>query len=193
MTPKEMEELRNYIDKNLTRGFIQPSRLHMAAPVLFREKRDSGLCLSVNFRGLNAVCVEHLYPLPLMKDLLATLANSQIFTKLDLHEAYYRVHIQPADEWKTTFNCPLGSYQFRVMPFGLQGPPAVFMQRINEALHEHLYQGVLVYLDDILIYTKTMEEHINLVHQALMKLLTAKLYVKISKCEFHRTELDYLG
>lgn len=135
----------------------------MAAQVLFRKKKDGSLHLFVDLRGLNTVCVEHLYPLPLMKDLLATLATGQVFTKLDLWEAYYRVHIQPGDEWKTTFNCPLGSNQFQVMPFGLQGAPAMFMQLINELLHEHLYQGVLVYLDDILIYTKMMEEHTQLV------------------------------
>lgn len=135
----------------------------MAAPVLFREKKDEGLHLCVDFRGLNAVCVEHLYPLPLIKDLLAKLATGRVFIKLDLREAYYRIHIKPGDKWKTTFNCPMGSYKFNVMPFGLQGAPAVFMQVINEVLHDHLYHGVLVYLDDILIYTKMMEEHVHLV------------------------------
>ncbi|XP_060542340.1 uncharacterized protein LOC132710346 isoform X1 [Pantherophis guttatus] len=142
MTQPELAELRRYIDKNLARGFITPSRSRMAAPVLFREKKDGGLRLCVDFRGLNGVCVEHLYPLPLMKDLLSTLSTGRIFTKLDLREPYYRVCIKPGDEWKTTFHCPLGSYQFRVMPFGLQGAPAVFMQLINEVLHDHLYRGV---------------------------------------------------
>lgn len=91
------------------------------------------------------------------------------------------------------FNCPLGSYQFQVMLFRLQGVPAVFIQLINNVLHEHLYQGVLVYLDDILIYPTTMEEHTWLVQQVLRKLLVAKLYVKLSKCEFHQAHLDYLG
>lgn len=193
MTPAEMQEMRKYIDKNLARGFIKPSRSRIAAPVLFREKKDGSLRLCVDFRGLNGVCVEHLYPLPLMKDMLATLAKGKYFTRLDLREAYYRVRIRQGDEWKTTFNCPLGSYQFQVMPFGLQGAPAVFMQLINEVLHEHLYRGVLVYLDDILIYTATMEEHVRLVRQVLKKLLEAKLYVKLSKCDFHQTTLDYLG
>lgn len=193
MTQKELDELPRYIDKNLARGFIQPSRSHMAAPVLFREKKDGGLHLCVDFRGLNAVCVQHLYPLPLIKDLLATLSTGWIFTKLDLREAYCSVRIWPGDKWKTTFNCPLGSYKFRVMPFGLQGAPAVFMQVINEVLQEHLYWGVLVYLDDILIYTNTMEEHTHLVRQVLKKLLKAKLFVKLLKCEFHHTKLDYLG
>ncbi|KAK9395714.1 hypothetical protein NXF25_019075 [Crotalus adamanteus] len=193
MTPRELEELHQYIDKNLARGFIQPARSRIAVPVLFQEKKDGGLRLCVDFRGLNAVCVEHIYPLPLMKDLLAHLARGRVFTKLDLREAYYRVRIKSGDEWKTAVNCPLGSYQFRVMSFGLQEPPAVFMQLINGVLHEHLYHGVLIYLDDILIYMKNMEEHVSLVREVLQKLLDAQLYVKLSKCKFHRSCIDYLG
>lgn len=93
MTPRELIEMREYIDKNLAWSFIQPSRSRMAAPVLFREKKDGGLRLCIDFHDLNAVCVEHLYPLPLLKDLLSTLATGKIFTKLDLREAYYRVCI----------------------------------------------------------------------------------------------------
>lgn len=90
-----------------------------------------------------------MYPLPLMKNMLAHLAKSRIFTKLGLREAYYRVRVKQEDEWKTAFNCNLGSYQFQLMPFELQGAPMVFMQLINNILHEHLYSGVLVYLNDI--------------------------------------------
>ncbi|KAK9400665.1 hypothetical protein NXF25_011379 [Crotalus adamanteus] len=193
MTFTELKEMREYINKNLARGFIEPARSKIAAPVIFHEKKDGGLRLCVDFRGLNAVCIEPIYPLPLMKDLLAHLATGKIFTKLDLREAYYRIRIREGDEWKTTFNCPLGSYQFKVMPFGLQGAPAVFMQLINEVLHDHLYRGVLVYLDDILIYSSTMEDHIQLVRTVLKKLLDSKLYCKVSKCEFHKDRIDYLG
>ncbi|XP_013920161.1 PREDICTED: RNA-directed DNA polymerase homolog [Thamnophis sirtalis] len=107
--------------------------------------------------------VDNTYPLLLMKDMLNHLSKGKVFTKLDLREAYYCNQIREGDEWKTAFNCPLGSFQFKVMSFGLQGPPAVFMQLINEVLHEHLYQGVLVYLDAILIFSKTLEEHVKLV------------------------------
>ncbi|KAK9406808.1 hypothetical protein NXF25_005582 [Crotalus adamanteus] len=193
MTSSELQEMRKYIDENLARGFIEPARSRIAAPVLFQGKKDGGLRLCVDFRGLNAVCIEQTYPLPLMKDLLAHLVAGKIFTKLDPCEAYYRVRIKKRDEWKTAFNCPLGSYQFKVMPFGLQGAPAVFMQLINEVLHEHLYRGVLVYLDDILIYSQTLEEHVKLVRTVLKKLLDAQLYCKLSKCEFHKERIEYLG
>ncbi|XP_013918991.1 PREDICTED: symplekin [Thamnophis sirtalis] len=128
-----------------------------------------------------------------MKDMLNHFAKGKIFTKLDLREAYYRIRIRKGDEWKTTFNTPLGSFQYKVMPFGLQGAPTVFMQYINEVLHNHLYCGVLIYLDDILIFSETLEEHVKLVQKVLKKVLAAKLYAKLSKCEFHKTSLDYLG
>ncbi|KAK9395445.1 retrotransposon-derived protein PEG10 [Crotalus adamanteus] len=193
MSPLEMEEMQRYVNKNLARGFIERAKSSVGAPVLFKEKKDGSLRLCVDYKGLNAVSVENKYPLPLLKDLLTHLAKGSVFTKLDLREAYYRVRIKEGDEWKTAFNCPMGSYQFKVMPFGLQGAPAVFMQLINEVLHDHLYKGVLVYLDDILIYSTNMNDHIKLVREVLKKLLNAKLYVKLSKCEFHRTQLDYLG
>lgn len=145
MTPAELKEMRTFIEKNLKWGFIQPARSQVAAPILFKEKKDGGLHMCVDFRGINAVCIKHLYPLPLMKDMLARLAEGRMFSRLDLWEAYCRVWIRAGDEWKTAFNCPLESCQFRVMPFGLQGAPAVFMQLINEVVHEHLYDGVLVY------------------------------------------------
>lgn len=147
----------------------------------------------MDYRGLNVVCVENVYPLPLMKGMLAHLAKGRFFTKLDLREVYYRIRNKEGDEWKITFNCPLGCFQFRVLPFGLQRAPAVFMQLINKVLHEYLYKGVLTYLDDILIYTETKEEHVKLVRVVLKKLHTAKLYDKLSKCKFHQDKINYLG
>lgn len=133
--------------------------------------------------------MENTYPLPLMKDMLSHLVKG----KLDVRKTYYQIQIQEKDEWKIALNCPLGSFQFKVMLFGLQGAPAVLMQLINEVLHEHLYKGVLVYLDSILIFSEMLEKHIKLVQQVLKKSFTAKLYVKLCKCEFHKTSLDHLG
>lgn len=105
--------------------------------MLFKEK-DESMRLCMDFCGINAVCLENTYLLPLTKDMLAHPAKGKVYTKLDLREAYYRVCIKEGDEWKTAFNCLLGSFQFKVMPFGLQRDPAVFMQLINKVLHEHL-------------------------------------------------------
>lgn len=135
----------------------------MAATVLFCEKEDGTLCLCIDYRGLNAVCIENVYPLPLMKDMLVYGAKGKIITKIDLQEAYYWVSNKEGDEWKTVFNCFLGCFQFQLLPFGLQGAPAVFMPLFNEVLPHYLYKEVLVYLDDTLIYRETMENHVKLV------------------------------
>lgn len=128
-----------------------------------------------------------------MKDMLAHLAKGKTFTKLDLREAYYHIRIKEGDEWKMEFNCPLGCFQFRVITSDLQGGPAVIMQLINKVLHEHLYKGLLMYLYDILIYTKTRSEHVKLGRAVLKKLRAAELYAMLSKCEFHQDKIEYLG
>ncbi|XP_013929082.1 PREDICTED: RNA-directed DNA polymerase homolog [Thamnophis sirtalis] len=103
--------------------------------------------------------MENTYPLPLMKDMLNHLSKGKMFTKLDLREAYYHIKIKEEDKWKTAFNCPPSSFQFKVMPFSLQVAAAVFMQLINELLHEPLYKEILIYLGDTLICSETLEEH----------------------------------
>ncbi|XP_015278104.1 PREDICTED: RNA-directed DNA polymerase homolog [Gekko japonicus] len=180
-------------DKNLARGFIRPASSPFAAPVLFRKKKDGGLRLCMDYRGLNAVSATNAYPMPLIKDLLAKAARGKIFSKLDLRDAYFRVHIKEGDEVKTAFNTPLGQFEYLVMPFGLQGAPGVFMNLINEVLHKHLFKGVLVYLDDILIYSPDLTSHAKLVREVLSTLHKHKLFAKLSKCEFHKTHIDFLG
>lgn len=123
MTPWEYEKLRAFAGKNLARGLIQPAKSQMAAPVLLQEKKDCSLRLCIDYRGLNVICLENVYTLLLMKDILGHLAKGP----LELREAYYRVPIKKGDEWKMAFNCLLGCFQFQVHPFGLQGLPAVFM------------------------------------------------------------------
>uniref|UniRef100_A0A803TR04 Gypsy retrotransposon integrase-like protein 1 n=1 Tax=Anolis carolinensis TaxID=28377 RepID=A0A803TR04_ANOCA len=192
MSEPEKRALREFIDKNIERGFIKPSQSPMAAPVFFRPKAD-GLRLVVDYRGLNAISTTNQYPLPLMSEMLAQLGEARIFTKLDLREAFYRIRIKDEDCWKTAFNCHLGQYHFKVLPFGLCGGPKVFMQFINETFRDMLYKGVIIYLDDILLYSKSLAEHIRLTREVLRRLKENQLYAKLSKCEFHKTELDYLG
>lgn len=133
--------------------------------------------------------VGNVCPLPLMKDMLAHLSKGKIFSNLDMREAYYKVRIREGDEWKMAFKTPLVCFQFNVLPFRLKGTPAVFMELINE----HLYKGFLVYLDNILIYTETKVEYIKLVHVILNELHTTMFYTKLSKSEFHKEKIDYLG
>lgn len=112
MTHREMEDLQTLIDKNLARGFIESAKTRMAAPVFFTERKDGSLRMCVDYHRLNAICMENVYPLPLMKDMLGHLVKGTNFTKLDLREEHYRMRIKKGNEWKMTFNCPLGCYQF---------------------------------------------------------------------------------
>ena len=107
---KEKESLREFLDKNLERGFIEPANSPVGAPVLFHTKKNGSLCLCTDYRGHNAIGITNKYPLPLMKDMLALLSKGKVFTKLDLREAYFRVRIREGDEWKTAFNCTFGSF-----------------------------------------------------------------------------------
>ena len=143
----------------------------MAAPVLFVKKKDGTLRLCTDYRGLNAVSTSNVYPLPLIKDLLAQVGKGKIFTKLDIREAYYRVCIKQGHEHLTAFNTVLEQFEYLVMPFGLTGAGRVFMSVINEVLHDLLYKGVVVYLDDILLYSENKTEHVKLVREVLKRLL----------------------
>ncbi|XP_015282283.1 PREDICTED: RNA-directed DNA polymerase homolog, partial [Gekko japonicus] len=147
----------------------------------------------MDYRGLNAVSATNAYQMPLIKDLLAEAAKGKFFSKLDLRDAYFCVCIKEGDKPKTTFNTPLGQFEYLVMPFGLQGAPGVFMNFINEVLHKHLFNGVLVYLDDILLYSPNLPSHVKLVREVLNTLHKHKLFAKLSKCEFHKTHIDFLG
>ncbi|XP_048338343.1 uncharacterized protein LOC125424948 [Sphaerodactylus townsendi] len=194
MSPVEERELRAFLDKNLKRGFIRrATKSTHAAPVLFVKKKDGTLRLCTDYRGLNAVSMSNKYPLPLIKDLLDALGKGHIFTKLDLREAYYRVRIAEGYEHLTAFNTKFGQYEYLVMPFGLSGAPGAFMSLINEVLQDFLYKGVVVYLDDVLIYSQNLEEHEQLVRSVLQRLLDHSLYAKLSKCCFHQSSIDYLG
>ncbi|XP_015280987.1 PREDICTED: RNA-directed DNA polymerase homolog [Gekko japonicus] len=147
----------------------------------------------MDYRGLNAISVTSTYPLPLIKDLLAEAVKGKVFSKLDLRDAYFQVHIRKGDEYKTAFNTPLGQFEYRVMLFGPPGAPGVFMNLINEVLHKHLFRGALVYLHDALLYSPDEQSHIKLVREVLQILYKHKLFAKLSKYEFHKEEIDFLG
>ncbi|XP_015284069.1 PREDICTED: RNA-directed DNA polymerase homolog, partial [Gekko japonicus] len=147
----------------------------------------------MDYWGLNSVSTTNAYPLPLIKDLLMEVAKEKFFTKLDLWDAYFQVCIREGDEYKTAFNTPLGQFKYLVMPFGLQGAPGVFMNLINEVLHQHLFNGALVYLDNILLHSQDMDSHVTLVREVLETLYEHKLFAKLSKCEFQKEEADFLG
>lgn len=189
----ERAAMEEYIRDSLAAGLIRPSSSPVAAGFFFVDKKDGSLRPCIDFRGLNDVTIKNKYPLPLISSAVESLQGATVFTKLDLRNAYHLVRIRQGDEWKTAFNTPLGHFEYLVMPFGLTNAPAVFQALINDVLRDFLDRFVFVYLDDILIFSKTLAEHHSHVRAVLQRLLENRLYAKAEKCEFHLTSVSFLG
>ncbi|XP_063800280.1 uncharacterized protein LOC134968698, partial [Pseudophryne corroboree] len=185
--------LINYIKSNMLKGFIRPSSSPAGAGFFFVKKKDGGLRPCIDYRGLNDITIKNKYPLPLITELFDKVRGARIFSKLDLRGAYNLIRIQEGDEWKTAFNTRDGHYEYLVMPFGLSNAPAVFQGFVNEIFRDMLYQSVVVYLDDILIFSKNLVEHRTQVKEVLHRLRENHLYAKLSKCTFEVTSIPFLG
>ncbi|XP_078798004.1 uncharacterized protein LOC101158741 isoform X1 [Oryzias latipes] len=182
-----------YITDSLRAGLIRPSSSPVGAGFFFVGKKDGTLRPCIDFRGLNAITIKDRYPLPLMNSAFESLQMARVFTKLDLRNAYHLVRIRKGDEWKTAFTTPLGHYEYLVMPFGLSNAPAVFQRLINDVLRDYIHHFVFVYLDDILVFSRNLNEHRRHVRLVLQRLLENKLFVKAEKCEFHSPSVSFLG
>ena len=193
MTREENEELRRKLNTQLSKGFIRSSRSEAASPVLFIKKPGGGLRFYVDYRGLNEITIKNRYPLPLITETLARLSSARIYTKLDIISAFNRLRIKDGDEWKTAFRTRFGLFEYLVMPFGLCNGPASFQHYINDTLRDYLDVFYTAYLDDILIYSLNEAEHEIHIKRILTRLQDAGLQVDITKCEFHVTEVAYLG
>ena len=193
MAPPELEELRRQLKELLDAGFIQPSKAPYGAPVLFQKKHDGSLRMCIDYRALNKVTVKNKYPIPLIADLFDQLGRARYFTKLDLRSGYYQVRIAEGDEPKTTCVTRYGSYEFLVMPFGLTNAPATFCTLMNKIFHPYLDKFVVVYLDDIVIYSNTLKEHVEHLRKVFKILRQNELYVKKEKCSFAKEEVSFLG
>lgn len=192
------DELKLRIDEAVEAGHIRPSASPWASPVLFAKKKDSGpgtagLRLCIDYRGLNAVTERDQYPLPHPDDLFRRLKGANIFSKIDLRSGYYQVRVKEEDIPKTAFTTRYGLYEFMVMPFGLTNAPATFMRMMNDVLSSYTDIFCVVYLDDILIFSENEEDHDKHIRLILDRLRHHNLYAKLSKCQFFRTELEFLG
>lgn len=193
LSQTELDVLHDYIKENLDKGFIRRSESPAGAPILFVKKKDGSLRLCVDYRGLNKVTVPNRCPLPLITETFDRLGKAKRFTQLDMRGAYNLLRITEGDEWKTAFRCRYGHFEYQVMPFGLMNAPASFQAFVNDVLREYLDDFVVVYLDDILIYSEDPEEHDRHVRKVLDKLREAKLSLKLEKCRFDQTEVNFLG
>jgi len=189
----KQKALKEFIDDNLTNGFICSTSSPHGAPVLFVKKKDGSLRLCIDFRGLNKIMKKDRYPLPLISDLLDSPRKARIYTKIDLRHAYHLIRIAEGDEWKTTFCTRYGAFKWSVMPFGLTNAPAAFQHFMNDVFSDLLDVCVVVYLDDILIYSDDITQHRSHVKEVLKRLRKAGLYIKAEKSEFYSDSVKYLG
>ncbi|WVZ48709.1 hypothetical protein U9M48_000128 [Paspalum notatum var. saurae] len=194
MAPDELKELKVQLQEQLDKGFIRPSSSPWGCPALFVEKKDQGgkrLC--VDYRPLNAVTIKNKYPLPHIDILFDQLAGAKVFSKIDLRSGYYQIKIRGEDIPKTAFSTRYGLYEYLVMSFGLTNALAFFMYMMNSVFMNELDKFIVVFIDDILIYSKSEEEHKEHLRIVLNRLREHKLYAKFSKCAFWLKEVSFLG
>ena len=167
MAPSELEKLRRQLKDLLDACYIRSSKAPFGAPVLFQKKKDGSLRICIDYRALNKIMIKNKYLIPLIADLFDQLGKARYFTKLDLCSGYYQVRITKGDEPKTACTTRYGYFEFLVMPFGLTNAPATFCTLINKVLQPFLSRSLVVYLDDIVVYSTTLKEHAQHLRQVL--------------------------
>ncbi|GJV61045.1 reverse transcriptase domain-containing protein [Tanacetum coccineum] len=193
LAPSEMKELSKQLQELLEKGFIRPSSSPWGAPVLFVKKKDGSFRICIDYRELNKLTIKNRYPLPRIDDLFDQLQGSSVYSKIDLRSGYHQLRIREEDIPITAFRTRYGHYEFQVMPFGLTNAPAVFMDLMNRVCKPYLDKFVIVFIDDILIYSKNKEEHGEHLKTILNLLRSEKLYAKFSKCDFWLDSVQFLG
>ncbi|GJV79283.1 putative reverse transcriptase domain-containing protein [Tanacetum coccineum] len=193
LAPSEMQELSNQLQELADQGFIPPSTSPWGAPVLFVKKKDGSFRMCIDYRELNKLTIKNRYPLPRIDDLFDQLQGSSVYLKIDLRSGYHQLRVRDKDIPKTVFKTRYGHYEFQVMPFGLTNARTVFMDLMNRVCKPYLDKYVIVFIDDILIYSRNEEEHANHLRIILELLRKDKLYAKFSKCDFWIHIVQFLG
>src|SRR3954447_21463224 len=193
LSPLELDAMREELDRLLKTRAVEPSVSPFGAPVIFVKKKDGTLHMCIDYRALNNITIKNRFPIPLIDDLTDHLFGAKVFTKIDLCWGYNQVRIHHDDIEKTAFRTRYGHYQYKVMPFRLTNAPATFQALVQDVLRPLLDKCVIVYIDDILIYSQDEQEHAEHLRQVLHLLRQHQLYGKISKCEFFKKSVEYLG
>ena len=181
------------MEEMVNKGFVRPSTSPWGAPVLFVKKKDGGMRLCIDYRELNKVTIRNQYPLPRIDDLFDQLQGAKVFSKIDLRSGYHQLRVHNEDVPKASFRTRYGHFEFLVMPFGLTNAPASFMDLMNRIFRPYLDQFVIVFIDDILIYSGSGEEHAEHLRIILQTLREHRLYAKLSKYQFWLDSVAFFG
>ncbi|QRW04042.1 Retrotransposable element Tf2 protein [Ceratobasidium sp. AG-Ba] len=193
LSPIESRTIKEFIDQELADGKIRPSKSPIASPCFFVKKKDGSLRLVTDYRKINNITIPDQFPMPLQVELVDQVKNAKIYSKLDLRWGFNNIRIKEGDEWKTAFRTAYGIYEYLVMPFGLKNAPAVLQRMMNDIFRHLLGVTVVVYMDDILIFSEKEEDHAEHVKEVLKILRENNLYAKLSKCEFFVKKVIFLG
>ena len=193
IAPADIDDVRRHIQELLAAGIIKESRSPYASPIVVARKKNGSVRMCIDYRTLNRRTVPDQYTTPRIDDALDCLSGSQWFSVLDLRSGYYQIAMKEEDEEKTAFICPLGFYQFERMPQGITGAPATFQRLMEKTVGDMNLLQVLVYLDDLIIFGRTLEEHEERLLRVLDRLAEAGLKVSVDKCQFCQTQVTYLG
>ena len=191
LAPAELRELKAQLEELLSKGFIRPSISPWGAPVLFVKKKDGSLRLCIDYRQLNKVTIRNQYPIPRIDELFDQLQGSRVYSKIDLRSVYHQLRVQESDVPKTAFMTRYGHYEF--LPFGLTNSPTAFMDFMNRVFQPYLDRFIIVFIDDILVYSGSLEEHSEHLRIVLQTLRERQLYAKLSKCKFWLDRVTFLG